>query len=319
MVLLRNIGAHQYNFGLGLALRLYRSFVRPVLEYGLAIFTPTATQYTALEKVQIRCIRLALNVTDPAATTPTIVPLHLADLPSIKLRARILLFKFLCRAFRLPPSTLLACVVSSFLRRHHPPDYWRVMTTNKLWVDEKEVTRQAPLPRDPMQHVIDSHHQQELQSRRNRFSTVRRALPERRWDPILFLPATNLARHRLVKWRMHWLPSYPLKDCRCGKVGANRRHYTNDCPLLAPMVEQLRNSFPGPVQDDQHLLDAVFNSLPNKATALKNGHWRSTWPVLLLTLRDIDICSHPDATFDPEPHPRQVLDGFFSPPSPPPT
>ena len=77
------------------------------------------------------------------------------------------------------------------------------------------------------------------------------------------------------------------------------------------MIEQLKNTFHGSIDENQNLIDTILNNLPTKATALKKGHWRCTWPVLLHTLRDIDICSHPDATFDPEPDPRLVLDEFL--------
>ena len=304
MMVLHNIGAHQYNFGLSLSLRLYRTFIRPILEYGLAIISPTPTHYQMLENAQKRCIRLTLNVTNPSATTLTIVSLHLANLPSIKLRARVLLFKFIFRTFHIPPTTLLACIVTSLLRRHHPPQEWINMRNNNLWKDWKKVTSQLPLPKDPFQHIINSHHQIELESRRSQFSTVAHALPERKWDPILFLPTTTLSRHRLVKWRMHWLSSFPLKDCRCGTREANHRHYANDCQLLAPMIDQLKSNFPGSIDENQHIIDAILNHLPNSPSSLKRGHWHKTWPLLLHTLRDIDICSHPDATFDPELDPR---------------
>ncbi|KAI7852368.1 hypothetical protein BDC45DRAFT_537584, partial [Circinella umbellata] len=96
---------------------------------------------------------------------------------------------------------------------------------------------------------------------------------------------------------------------------AHRRHYINDCQLLAPIIDQLKNTFPGPIEENQHLIDTILNQLPKSPSSLKRGHWRQTWPLLLHTLRDIDICSHPDKTYDPEPDPRQVLDEFLDPPS----
>ncbi|KAI8146846.1 hypothetical protein BJV82DRAFT_501395, partial [Fennellomyces sp. T-0311] len=108
MRMLHSIGAQQYSFGLGVSLRLYRTFIRPVMEYGLAIAKLTAALKTQLERTQKRCVWLALNVTDVTATTPTIIPLHLAALPDMSLRATILQFKFVRRAHELPPTTLLA-------------------------------------------------------------------------------------------------------------------------------------------------------------------------------------------------------------------
>ena len=139
MKVLRALGANQYDFGLGLALRIYRSFVRPIIEYGLAIVTLNAAQKKILEQVQKRCIWLTLNVTEPTAPTPIIVPLHLAALPDIKLHVDILQFKFIDRAHYVPPSTLLACVVDSLLRHYHSDNQWDKLTKNKLWKELKKI------------------------------------------------------------------------------------------------------------------------------------------------------------------------------------
>lgn len=80
----------------------------------------------------------------------------------------------------------------------------------------------------------------ELQQRSTRFKAVARARQKRIWDPILYLPATTLQRHRLIKWRTHWLPSYPLGKCRCGLQTAHRDHYDiGGCTRIEPMVQQL--------------------------------------------------------------------------------
>ncbi|KAI8141560.1 hypothetical protein BJV82DRAFT_670475 [Fennellomyces sp. T-0311] len=144
--------------------------------------------------------------------------------------------------------------------------------------------------------------------------------PERRWDPILFLPASSQARHRLVKWRMHWLPSFPLKKCRCGVSGKtpNRYHFQPltvpllVCPLVEPAFQRLLQSYNKPVDRTQHIIDILLNDLPRKAKSLRSGHWRRTWPLLLQVLRDIDVCTHPDTQFDPEPDPQLILDAFFA-------
>lgn len=121
---------HKYNFGAGVSLRLYRTFVRPVFEYGLAIIHPTATHLKPLERAQERCIRLAFNVKEEYAYTPTIQAKVMADLPSMKLRAHILKFKFVTRAHELPPTTFLGSVVDTRLRVYHTFNFWSSMTRN---------------------------------------------------------------------------------------------------------------------------------------------------------------------------------------------
>lgn len=133
MLLLHSLGAHKFAFGLGVALQVYRTFIRPIFKYGLAIKHTTATHLKILESAQDRCIRLTNGVTDPEARTPTITAKAMADLPSMTLRACILEFKFVLRAHELPPSTLLASVVDTWLRVNHPFNGWGNLKSNKLW------------------------------------------------------------------------------------------------------------------------------------------------------------------------------------------
>ena len=85
------------------------------------------------------------------------------------------------------------------------------------------------------------------------------------------------------------------------------------------MIQQLNNSLnttttPHIIPATHTIIDVILNKLPKSPKSLKRGHWRKTWPLLLQTLRDIDICSHPDAIFDPETDPRLVLNKFINPP-----
>lgn len=151
-----------------------------------------------------------------------------------------------------------------------------------------------------------------MQQRSTRFKTVARARQERIWDPILYLPATTLQRHRLIKWRTHWLLSYPLGKCQCGLQIAHRDHYDIDgCTRIEPMIQHLHEclgqSLIANKPTETHLLDYILNLLPKTSGALKQGHWRHTWPALLDTLRDIDVLTHPEEDFDPEPAAQPLL------------
>ncbi|CDH61106.1 hypothetical protein RO3G_05925 [Lichtheimia corymbifera JMRC:FSU:9682] len=318
MLLLHSLGAHKFAFGLGVALQLYRTFIRPIFEYGLAITHTTATHLKILERAQDRCIRLTNGVTDPDARTPTITAKALADIPSMKLRARILEFKFVVRAHELPPSTLLASVVDTLLRVHHSFNSWENLKNNTLWRDYSFLTRQAPLPRHPVSHIINSYRDQEYARIKTVKKSVARLREKRIWDPILYLPASTRDRHRLVNWRLHYLPSFPLSDCRCGHKEAHRDHFMS-CDITGPLISQrLKAAYGKPIPDDIHILDFIMNDLPLRARALKRGHWRETWPLLLYALRDIDVASHPDDTTapatvaEPEPPPQQALDEFLA-------
>lgn len=315
MLLLNSMGAHKYNFGVGVSLRLYRTFVRPVFEYGLAIIHPTATHIKPLERAQDRCIRLAFNVKDEYAHTPTIQAKVMADLPSMKLRAHILEFKFVVRAHELPPTTLLSSVVDTLLRVYHTFNFWANMTRNTMWKDFQTLTRTQPESRHPVKVIVTRHRDKELQARRAVKKSVARMRTKRMWDPILFLPVSTRDRHRLVNWRMHYLPSFPLKDCHCGHLRAHRDHFYQDCPLLLTTMGSLLENFQQTIPDNTHPIDHILNELPRHASGLKKRHWSTTWPLLLQALREIDIATHPQDDHleqEPEPPPAQALEEFLA-------
>ncbi|KAI7850380.1 hypothetical protein BDC45DRAFT_429197, partial [Circinella umbellata] len=108
-------------------------------------------------------------------------------------------------------------------------------------------------------------------------------------DPILHLPAFSRDRHRLVKWHMHWLLSYPLKNCRCGTIAANREHYKKylnrafgNLPTLSTKLQPL---------------DFINNRLPRFEIGFSLGRWKKTWSSLNNALREIDRLNHPDDDF----------------------
>lgn len=86
---LRRIGLHQYGLGLHQAILAYRTFIRPILEYGLAIVHLHPTHLQAISRCQQTCIRLLLNH-NATATSPTTVIEHLVNLPTTNLQIRIL-------------------------------------------------------------------------------------------------------------------------------------------------------------------------------------------------------------------------------------
>ncbi|KAI8148375.1 hypothetical protein BJV82DRAFT_506341, partial [Fennellomyces sp. T-0311] len=138
--------------------------------------------------------------------------------------------------------------------------------------------------------------------------------PYRIIDPILYLAASSLDRHRLIKWPMQWLPSYPLKDCECGATAAPREHYAI-CPLLQPMRHELLEAF-GTIPElrkEEQDIDYILNSLPRSNTGLTRGKWKTTWPALLYVLRKIDRLSHPNEDYDDdEPASEEALQGSTS-------
>lgn len=314
MATLQQMGIHRYGLGWWQALRAYRTFVRPVLEYGLAIVPFSSNEHDVLQRAQNSCIKLAMNCTTDRRLA-TIVPQVLADLPSMTLRARILQLKFTTRALVLSPTTMLRSVIMNWLQRRGAFQFWRRLANkNPLFKTWKGFITSpvAERPKHPVTLTIKQHRDMELSSRRTRFSTIRALRPMRMIDPVLYLPVSNRDHHRLIHWRMFWLPSYPLKSCRCNTMNkADRKHFL-PCPMIQAEIQTLRLAFardPG----DLHLVDAVMNSLPRKATTLQRPYWRTLWMALLKYLRKVDFLSHPgSADFDEEDIPIQALDDYLA-------
>ncbi|KAI7847148.1 hypothetical protein BDC45DRAFT_418459, partial [Circinella umbellata] len=109
-------------------------------------------------------------------------------------------------------------------------------------------------------------------------------------DPILYLPSFSKDRQRLIKWRTHWLPFFPLKDSRCGHQAAHRTHFTH-CLLLEPFMQDLLDKF-GTVPLLPHNiqpLDHILNSLPRSEVGLATDNWSKTWLALIQVLWKIDF------------------------------
>jgi hypothetical protein len=131
--LLRHLGLHQYSMGIHHALKAYRIFVRPIMEYGLAIINVNPIHQRILQQCQQQCIRLLLNH-HADANTPTTIIEHIANLPTIKTRISILQFRFLRRSSKLPPAILIANIIKSFLPFQYCDDEWKRMTKpNTMW------------------------------------------------------------------------------------------------------------------------------------------------------------------------------------------
>ncbi|KAI8071363.1 hypothetical protein BC940DRAFT_229462, partial [Gongronella butleri] len=267
MTTLANIGAHQHGFGLNLALNIYRTFVRPMLEYGLAIVKPSPAERNALESAQTRCLRLALNVRNPTATTPTVMVQHLAALPSINFRRLSLTLRHLIRAETCSPATLLACVSLRVRQENKNMQVWRLLTNprrNDTLLPAFHAARKvAPLntSRNPVTAFLRDRHQEEWDKRRVKSTLARRARNKPIWDPILYAPASTNSRRRLFFWRAGWLLSYPLSACACGAPKADRHHLTL-CPEVGPAIARLREIVPIDFPPHDHPIDTVLNALP---------------------------------------------------------
>ncbi|EIE81222.1 hypothetical protein RO3G_05927 [Rhizopus delemar RA 99-880] len=110
MAQLHSMGLNRQGFPLLLSSRLFAAFIRPELEYGLAIAQLTRKDYDELNRAQDRCLRMLVG---GHRTASTVVLRHITNLPSMSFRADTLVLKF-CRRFEgLPDDCLLSLLAQS--------------------------------------------------------------------------------------------------------------------------------------------------------------------------------------------------------------
>ncbi|KAG2217128.1 hypothetical protein INT45_011911 [Circinella minor] len=101
---LRTIGCNPHGFPRHLAVKIYKQFIRPRFEYGLAIVPFLKKEIQQLEKGQDQCLRYIFG---GHAKSSTIVFRYMANLPTMDERIHTLGVKYLSRAFYLPEDALL--------------------------------------------------------------------------------------------------------------------------------------------------------------------------------------------------------------------
>ncbi|KAI8635920.1 hypothetical protein BD408DRAFT_324255, partial [Parasitella parasitica] len=199
MSLFRRLGVHQYGFGLMLSLKVYRVFVRPVMEYALALLGLNATSATLLDKTQATCLNMTLN-RSANHNAPSMVLNMMANLPTMYTRAQILTFKFwYSLQMYACPFTLISGILFTHQRLKIAPALWRRLSSNKLWKKYKA----SPIPTNA-RFICEDFQETQIDKWTNQKSSCKRALrvDTSGYDPLLYYPCSRLERLRLVKWRL---------------------------------------------------------------------------------------------------------------------
>ncbi|SAL96426.1 hypothetical protein [Absidia glauca] len=146
MHLLSSIGVNGSGYNRLTSTRLYHQFIRPQMEYGLAIATPTKGQQQQLERAQYICIRRLYNA---HLRSSTHVMKHLTATPSMTTRLHTLQLKFVHRATHLPHDTLLFQLISVLPtpRTRKTPSLWHKLLQQPL---ASQLIQIDPLLKIPM-------------------------------------------------------------------------------------------------------------------------------------------------------------------------
>lgn len=288
---LNAIGVNRSGFPFLLSSRLYASFVRPKLEYGLAISKLLVKDYNALEKVQDSCLRMIFGGHRAAST---MVFRHLTNLPSMRFRADVLVTKYCIRAQYLPDDCLLSLLSSTLSNPSLPR-----LKDLRMVQDMPE-----PLFSNGSQAALQKWFCNYRQKLFNEFVSktdkvlIRACPPVVRVDPVMYLPASRTDRSRLIRWRMGWLPGKP-KPCPCGFDHTSRRHLQQNC-YKVPAILWSRLPLP-PSDSVANVIDYALNQLP--LTSKSCPDW---WSDLCTLLWHFDQLCNPDGDYSTDPTPGLV-------------
>ncbi|CDH56230.1 hypothetical protein RO3G_07988 [Lichtheimia corymbifera JMRC:FSU:9682] len=280
---LETLGCNPRGFPRLLAIRLYQQFIRPKMEYGLAITHFNKDQLKRLEQAQDQCLR---RIFGGHRTSSTKVFRHMANLPTMHDRVSILGAKFLIRAFSLPDDALLP-IMKPLISNSNVHLWYKLTKNNTIWnmlpspphdVDKKVF--KATVKKMRLERF------QEMREKPNSGVHLSYLRPTLTLDPILFLPMTSRKRSRLMRWRMGWLPGRPI-ECVCGNDHTSRRHlYT--CLDVATRLQVPMDAQPNPID---HLLNQLPTTRPRKQSVI--SFWETRWPHLMDILSEIDQRCHP--------------------------
>ncbi|KAG2191994.1 hypothetical protein INT47_006631 [Mucor saturninus] len=122
------IGFNSHGLNPALLTRLYKQFIRPTMEYGLAISQTTKQHITQLQQIQHLALRKMLG---GHPTSEVAVAQKLTGLPTMHTRKNILQAKYIIRPNLLPPDALLTLLLP---RLNAPRTRWSKLKYCRIWV-----------------------------------------------------------------------------------------------------------------------------------------------------------------------------------------
>lgn len=290
MALLTSVGVNRNGFSLLLCARLYKTFIRPKLEYGLAIAKLTAPELKKIERAQNKLVGMFIGSNQTTAAK------HITCIPAMSHRHDVLVTRYVLRTRFLPDDSLVILLRDS-LR------YTRLdagLKENKLFKSlpdpaPESTARLKILFRDYYQDQCD---QLRVSSARNKKDVLLRAcrpvsyLP----DPVLYLPMTTVARSRLVRWRLGRFTSMARVECPCQDFGVliSRDHFLVCRAIDHTLFDSLPVAPPG-----VNRIDHAISSLTRTA---KMGP-PTYWPDLLTILWYIEVLTKPNKIIPEDPSP----------------
>jgi hypothetical protein len=294
MAVLNRVGVNRNGFSLLLCARLYTTFIRPKLEYGIAITKFNGQQLKSLESAQNKCLR---RLVGGGPGTAVAVLRHILRLPPMSFRVQTCRVQYGVRYASLPSNCLLKLLSRRYPRaRIHTlvlanESYQAAVSAPQLDISNRNHLRDWMWNRFETKFLEERAVALEDPNPHNRHPVGRLLMvcrPKCELDPILYLPATRVDRSRLVRWRLNFLPGEP-RECPCSGGLQTRSHF-DYCAAIPP---DLFDSFPQVTIYGLCRIDAALNALPTSASASIPDYWSD----ILTALWYIECLCKPSAVF----------------------
>lgn len=290
MALLTSIGVHRNGFSLLLCARLYKTFIRPKLEYGLAISRLSSPEIKALERAQDKLVSMFLGSNQTAAAK------HMTCIPLMFHRHNILVSRYVLRTRFLSDDSLVI-ILRDNLR------YTRLTAGLKQNALYLALPDPAPVSDGRLKTLFRDHYQDYFNKQREALRISGKKVLLRacrpctyKPDPVLYLPMSTNARSRLVRWRLGRFTAMKRVECPCQDFGVliSRNHFLT-CRAIDPsLFDSLPSAPPG-----VNRIDHAISKLP---TSYKNGP-PDFWSDLLAILWFVDTLCHPNKFIPEDPSP----------------
>lgn len=303
MKTLHFLGANHNGFDKFLSMKLYKSFIRPILEYGIPIIRTNKKDFKLLEDAQDQCVRLIFS---GHKTSSTKVIRHLNNTSSMNERMISLAAKNIFRIINYQSEKSLITIVNKKLQRQNYITHWIYLQRhNPIWCIFETFLQENPSitgkgeQQIQLQKKTIEWRKQNLIQQQSQQIYLGLCRTEFRNDPIMFIPMSSFERSRVLRWKMGWLPGKPQVCRNCISNNNNNRTTRTHLTTCLQIHSKLNMSivYISPI-------DEILNQLP-RYTVTQNwkiNHWRRVWPSvceLLFKIEQLCLPAEEEVNTDP--------------------
>ncbi|KAI7856383.1 hypothetical protein BDC45DRAFT_567419 [Circinella umbellata] len=285
MNVLASIGVRARCFEKLLCTRLYRQFLRPKTEHGLAITNLTNDDNKLLQEARQTCLRKIFGTRNNRSMA---VIHHLGNLEYITERITILQAKFLFRSHYMPDDALFPMLRPYIILSKRTNAWNTVVKKNNIWnsitIDTEDIITTN------IKTAIKHHRQQSYEKRCERKHSILLNACRNRVgiDPILWIPMSPSERILCIHYRLGWMINYQQQACpNCNNITRLSKQH-----LKCFNVHSVLSISP----NIKNPISYIFNRLPKlpPTASHRQRYYNIVWPKVCYLLHQCHRTCRPD-------------------------